>query len=688
MIDFTNIKHGNELLTILCNKVEKFTDSQSLADKLLISRRSLFYVIKKVNSVLDKNGLEPVAYVRNIGYLLPDSTIHVLKKQFLEPQHVTKLNIRLLKTPSSYDRQIIDIYLMISDHHPVISSMQSLYSVSKSTILNDIRNIKKNLPSGLSMVNTDLGKEIAGDEMAKRRWVLSNLSIIYELIDLTKLKQNYKYITEQLKGFEQITGSTLSGNAFNSLLHFLSWYLFRVSDEQHQLPNDQKPNTAYTSLSSVWASRFLMATGISRTSEINYLSTIINSNQFNYIGHDNPMMEKLRPIAKAIVHQWELSTNSKLTEDTDKLTENLTIHLVPTYYRCRYKIQYHNPLLKEITTNYRETFQMTKLCVAPLEKFIHTKLSDDEISLISIYFGSALRNEKKTPHQKGVMVVCSSGIGTSRMLFRQLKNVYPAVNFIRPFNTLELENVNWSDVAGIISTLPINTRKDVPAIQIQALPTKADWHTIRCFLVKIHMIDEGAEPRINVESLIDVIAEYARIEEPHQLKAALNDFLLSAESIKIPYPNREHFLGIDSHYIQIFSTPTTWIDAIENSFKPLEQSGATQHAYTKKIIEQTTKHGDYMVIGNGIMLAHGAPNDGVNHFGIGFNVFKEPFQSVGGKQINIVITLAPVDSQLQVPFLEVILKYASDKNWLTRIMATSSKKELESVLATGHLLSN
>lgn len=131
-----------------------------------------------------------------------------------------------------------------------------------------------------------------------------------------------------------------------------------------------------------------------------------------------------------------------------------------------------------------------------------------------------------------------------------------------------------------------------------------------------------------------------------------------------------------------------WRDAIHQSFAPLERSGAIEGRYVKKIIDSTIKHGDFMVIGNGIMLAHGGPADGVNELGIGLNLFKQSFKSRGGQNIRIVITLAPVDAKLQVPFLEVMLRYASDSKWLKQVDDCTSKNELMNLLQQSHLLDN
>lgn len=688
MINFSKSRHGNDLLTNLCESTAKFTDSQSLANKLEISRRSLFYTIKKVNSELSAADLDPISYIRPTGYFLSDKTRQALQNSHPTNELLPKISIQLKKTPRNNERQIIDTFLMISDYFPVISSLQQLYSVSKNTILSDIRYVKANLPEGLTMVNTPRGKAIAGPEMIKRSWVLSHLSTVLHFICVPNFDQHHSYIEKQLKQFEKITGSALTGNAFHSLLHYLDWYTFRITVKHYHLPVSDNDSALPYSLSNMWATRFLKGIKINNPAEVNYLSEIVNANQFSYIDRDNPMMNKLRPIAKQIVHLWVLSANASLSININKLIENLTVHLVPTYYRCKYHIQYHNPLLNEITTNYQETFQLTRLSVSPLEKYLNTKLSDDEISLISIYFGSDLRNQHRKKLKNEILVVCSSGIGTSHLLFSQLQNVYPSVNFRRPFNTLELENVNWSNVAGVISTLPVNYDRQVPHIQIQAMPSKTDWQTIQRFLIETNVLSKETASRINIESLIDVIAEYARIEHPQQLKQALLDFLLSAKSVNMNYPNRERFLGINQQYLQLFKSPTNWQAAIQQSFQPLEDAGTIDHSYTTKIIQSTIDHGDYMIIGNGIMLAHGGPADGVNKLGIGFNLFKQPFTSIGGQTIHIVITLAPVDAKLQVPFLEVMLKFASDKKWLKKVIASPTKDDLKVILHQSHLLAN
>ena len=691
MIKFSKYKHGNDLLTTLCKSAAKFSDSQSLADYLNISRRSVFYVIKKVNIELSDAQLDPIVYIKNSGHFLTANTRNQLLNTYQYRTTTSKLDVVLLTTPTNIERQAIITFLSISNYQPTNTTLEELFGISKNTILSDIHAVKELLPEGLTLRNTTKGKIIVGPEILKRGWILSHISSISRVIEIPIPDETTSYTKQQLSRFEEITGSALTGNAFNDLTHFLNWYALRLRNPDYHLPINDKESKAI-SLSYTWAFKFLKELGVSNHSESYYLSNVVNANQFEYINQSSTMVNKLRPVAKEITRLWMLSANIKTPKNSigkTKLVDDLTVHLIPTYYRCKYGIQYHNPLISEITHNYQETFQLTKLSISPLEKLIGSPISDDEISLITIYFGSYLRNQQNHPqHPKSILVVCSSGIGTSHLLFSQLKSAFPTVNFIKPFNTLELENVNWDGVVGIISTSPLKKVNNVPAIQVKAIPSKNDWHLIQRFLIDIGILSKENSSRINIESLLDVIAEYARIENPYQLKQALADFLLSTESLNVNYPNKEHFLGINPDFVQVFNEPLTWQKAVEKSFLPMEKTGTINSLYTSSIIRSTISHGDYMVIGNGIMLAHSKPSDGVHQLGIGFNLFQQKFTSVGNKNIDIIITLAPIDADLQVPFLQVMLKYASDLEWLTDILNTSSRKELIHKLKRDRLLSN
>ena len=73
MIEFSHVRHGNEMLLELLNS-PSVVSLKTLENKLHLSRRSIFYVIKHVNKELDAEGLYEIENIRGIGYLLPDET--------------------------------------------------------------------------------------------------------------------------------------------------------------------------------------------------------------------------------------------------------------------------------------------------------------------------------------------------------------------------------------------------------------------------------------------------------------------------------------------------------------------------------------------------------------------------------------------------------------------------------------
>ncbi|MCQ5204281.1 HTH domain-containing protein, partial [Mordavella massiliensis] len=68
MIEFSHVRHGNEMLLELLNS-PSVVSLKTLENKLHLSRRSIFYVIKHVNKELDAEGLYEIENIRGIGYL-------------------------------------------------------------------------------------------------------------------------------------------------------------------------------------------------------------------------------------------------------------------------------------------------------------------------------------------------------------------------------------------------------------------------------------------------------------------------------------------------------------------------------------------------------------------------------------------------------------------------------------------
>lgn len=97
-------------------------------------------------------------------------------------------------------------------------------------------------------------------------------------------------------------------------------------------------------------------------------------------------------------------------------------------------------------------FYLTKAAVKSQEHLWHANFSDDEIALIATYFGGAIVQQTEELQQRQILVVCSSGIGTSQFLLLQLRNRYPQVHFTGPLSTAECLQFPLDDVSLVITT--------------------------------------------------------------------------------------------------------------------------------------------------------------------------------------------------------------------------------------------
>ena len=152
------------------------------------------------------------------------------------------------------------------------------------------------------------------------------------------------------------------------------------------------------------------------------------------------------------------------------------LHLLPTVYRLKYGLNLYNPLLNEIKTNYASYYYLALIINSSFKKYIGANASEGEIAYVALHLSVAVQQAKD--HVQ-VAVICSLGVGVSRLLSVKLQENFPDVTFIHcSMNDEEqLEKCKY-----IISTVELNT--DKPYVQVNPLLTEVDVQKIRTLLRK------------------------------------------------------------------------------------------------------------------------------------------------------------------------------------------------------------
>ena len=119
---------------------------------------------------------------------------------------------------------------------------------------------------------------------------------------------------------------------------------------------------------------------------------------------------------------------------------------------------YKRQLLKEFQESYPSVYKaceegLSLLCpILGIKKF-----PASEIGFITLYFTMAMERIEKEIKKLSVMIVCPTGIGSSRLLTESLKKEYPDLDIRGITSAFELDNIRLQEegVDRVISTVKL-----------------------------------------------------------------------------------------------------------------------------------------------------------------------------------------------------------------------------------------
>lgn len=133
-----------------------------------------------------------------------------------------------------------------------------------------------------------------------------------------------------------------------------------------------------------------------------------------------------------------------------ELKEGLILHIEPTLHRMESGIITVNPLLDTIKEKYPALFEVVGESFK--QHFDTRKLNESEIGFLTIHFGGILHANPKVE----VTTVCSSGIGTSRILANQLRSRFNNLYIRQELSISEVAETDIRDNELVLSTVPLD----------------------------------------------------------------------------------------------------------------------------------------------------------------------------------------------------------------------------------------
>lgn len=168
--------------------------------------------------------------------------------------------------------------------------------------------------------------------------------------------------------------------------------------------------------------------------------------------------------------------SGQLFKDKENLIEGLSLHINPAINRLKSNIETYNPLTEMIKFKYPRLFET-------IHKALHMVWTDlifpeSEIAFIVLHFGGSIKNQGN--RFLNILVVCSSGIGTSRLLANRLEHVFSEIERITQASVSDLNVLDLNNYDGIIST--VNLDIDVPFLVVNPLLPEHEVSYVASFL--------------------------------------------------------------------------------------------------------------------------------------------------------------------------------------------------------------
>ncbi|KAB7705652.1 PRD domain-containing protein [Bacillus aerolatus] len=597
------------ILDILLSRKEGMTIKE-LASEIEVSVRTIHRDLKRVEDVLEQYELKLVKKA-GIGIQLAG-----------DQEKISKLQQSIDQSASSEytpdERQTLILCMLLEAAEPLkLLVFAHDLRVTIATISSDLTKIEQQLQSfQLTLIRRrGYGVEISGSETAKRRMMsviiaenlneTAFLSLVKENIQkksvrhqdsiserLLRLidKDTLLAVEETMEEIQQELPYSIADSAYIGLIVHLALAIERIKQGENiqmsaayleKLQNSPEYPVAKKIINQLMT---IFKMDIPKA-EVGYITMHLQGAKIRqdheYLLEKSSLQTAIK--AKNLIHYVEVELDVDLA-DNDSLFHGLVAHLKPALYRIQQQMGITNPLLLNIQKEYADLFQIVKAGVKKV--FPELPVPDEEVGYLVMHFGAALLGEVKTNNLKAY-IICSSGIGTSKMLATRLRRELPEIKEVTNISLFELNEISINKEDLVISTIQLPDFSGT-YIVVSPILTDDEIERIRQYIKKQPLIKstvrrkekvdlpaasaERVTKRLNglhlyAEAAAEMLASFklSSLEKGHSIKSALDfacrelvkkDMLHNADTVFAALLEREQLggLGIPGTNLALFHT--------------------------------------------------------------------------------------------------------------------------------------
>lgn len=470
-------KTERALINLFLTKNDFLTANQ-LALMLEVSSKTVYRKIKNINSATDEK--EIIISEKGRGYKLN-------YKAYIQAKLETTSDI-FGYTPSERREKILLQVLFKSPKYLNIAKLYEGYYVGYNSIKNDFALLNQSIEKyhlalekkqkEIRVVGTEENIRIAINE------VINNL----DLSSYDDLKTEYsnlnnadvQFIVRQMEIIENKLMISIPYpydiNIFSHLYILINRFRqgevedFDETKEIYLVTNEKLHTIAVEAIESI---EQYLKMKLPKRETFNFLQYLISS-RFNHeieliSSNVLPIVEEMTDFyINQVVAKIDMPINKK------QLKIELLSHMKPMVNRMNHQINIKNNLLSDIKLEYGQLFEIIKETARDVaETFKLNTISDDEVGYITIYFAKHI---EESPLVKRIIIMCSSGIGTSELLKVKVQKAFPDVEIVDVLSSTRFKNSlqDYQNIDFILTTINAESTKEIPSLLVSAMFTEKD----------------------------------------------------------------------------------------------------------------------------------------------------------------------------------------------------------------------
>ncbi|MFF2887211.1 BglG family transcription antiterminator [Paenibacillus sp. NPDC057967] len=565
-----------KILELLLSRQDDITADQ-LGQTIGISSRTVHRELQILDPVLA--GYD-IALVKKSG-----SGIKLMGDQRSLSEFQEQLRRSDTETYSPEERKVLILCQLLSQDEPIkLFSLASEVQAAIPTVSRDLEELETSLTnSGLALVRRrGYGIEITGEETDRRNFIVKLAEeYIDDFLGALSRKEIWPTTHELLKlvGHDALFSvertlwqldenwvRRLREADYNRLLVRLSVAFIRIQ-KGHLISSAARLSSVQISEESKQKLNALSSSlGIDAMpdEELSYMQSLLDQAKEKEKRSASALLEQyglgLAERAISLIRLMEEETGTPFHKDRT-LLEGLISHLGHALERLQQGEAIRNPLLAQIKNDYESLLESTIRSAA--KAWTDLVIPEEEAGYLAMHFGAAMERWKLVPRQVRALLVCTSGIGSSKLLAVRIVKEVPQVELLGHYSWYEASRMPSEKYDLIISTvdLPIETDR---YIKLSPLLTKDEAERLRSHIrelsVSPEIVDEkddrqDAWQRLNLLNryameTVMILESFHVYELDHGRTPKLDGLLKDALPLMLKEDDRQHTNAIANLLIQ------------------------------------------------------------------------------------------------------------------------------------------